>query len=245
LLNKSQPIPLYFQIKESLLNKIKNHIFQDGNLIPSETELQEEYKVSRITIRRAVRELVHEGYLTTRQGKGTFVSKPKARQELNLITSWAETMTNLGMHPETKQIQLSEIAAPMNIVKLLNVSLGDKIYKLERLRYADNEPVCWMINYLNPEFVPDLLKKGLIGESLYETLEKRYKINLSMAIETVESKAARSKESSMLNIRRGAPLLHITRTTYNEDGIPIEVVMASSRADKYAYTVQLVGRPKK
>lgn len=245
MLNKSQPIPLYFQIKESLMNKIKSHFYQVGNLIPSETELQQEYKVSRITIRRAVRELVQEGYLTTRQGKGTFVSKPKASQELNLITSWAETMTALGMHPETKQIQFSEITAPINIVKLLDVSLGDKIYKIERLRYADNEPVCWMINYLNPQYVPDLLKKGLIGESLYETLEKRYNIILHMAVETVEAKAAKGKEASMLNIRRGSPLLHVTRTTYDGDGVPVEVVMATSRADKYAYTVQLVGRPKK
>lgn len=245
MLNKSQPIPLYFQIKENLMNKIRSHFYEVGNLIPSETELQEEYKVSRITIRRAVRELVQEGYLTTHQGKGTFVSKPKASQELNLITSWAETMMSLGMQPETKYIQFSEITAPVNIVNLLNISLGDKTYKIERLRYADNEPVCWMFNYLNPRYVPDLLKKGLIGESLYETLEKRYNIILNMAVETVEAKAAKGKEASLLHIRRGAPLLYVTRTTYDTYGIPIEVVTAASRADKYAYTVQLVGRPKK
>ena len=245
MLNKSQPIPLYFQIKENLMYKIKSHLYEVGNLIPSETELQQEYKVSRITIRRAVRELVQEGYLTTRQGKGTFVSKPKASQELNLITSWAETMMWLGMHPETKHIQFSEVTAPINIVKSLSMSVGDKIYKIERLRYANNEPVCWMVNYLNPRYVPELLKKGLIGESLYETLEKRYNIILNAAVEKVEAKAATGKEASLLNIRRGSPLLYVTRTTYDADDIPIEVVTAASRADKYAYTVQLAGRPKK
>lgn len=245
MLNKSHPAPLYFQVKESLMNKINDHVFRVGELIPSETELQEEYNVSRITIRRAVRDLVQEGYLKTQQGKGTFVSRPKASQQLNLITSWAETMTNLGMHPKTKHIQFSEVSAPMKIVKLLNMQLGEKVYKIERLRYADDEPVCWMINYLNPQFVPELLTKGLIGESLYETLEKRYNITLSMAVETVEAIAAKGKEASLLNIRRGSPLLHVTRTTYDADGIPVEVVMASSKADKYAYTVQLVDRPKK
>jgi len=245
LLDKSQPIPLYYQIKENLMSKIKDNHFQVSDLIPSETELQELYKVSRITIRRAIRELVQEGYLITRQGKGTFVSKPKASQELNLITSWAETMMNLGMHPQTKYIQYSEVSVPMDVAKLLNIPLGEKAYKIERLRYADNEPICWMVNYLNPQYVPDLIKTGMLGESLYETLEKRYNIILSIAVEKVEAKAARSKEAYLLNVKRGAPLLHVTRTTYDADNNPIEVVMASSRADKYAYSVKLTGRPQK
>ncbi|MHB8065442.1 MAG: GntR family transcriptional regulator, partial [Ruminiclostridium sp.] len=124
LLDKSQPIPLYYQVKENLMEKIKNKYFQVGDLIPSESELQAMYDVSRITIRRAIQELVQEGYLFTQQGKGTFVSKPKASQELNLISSWAETMVILGMHPETKVIRFSEETAPVNVAKQLNIPIG-------------------------------------------------------------------------------------------------------------------------
>jgi len=245
LLDKSQPVPLYYQVKESLMEKINNKYFQVGDLIPSETELQETYKVSRITIRRAIQELVQEGYLFTQQGKGTFVSKPKVNQELNLITSWAETMMELGLHPETKSMQCFEEPAPLNIAKLLAIPTGEGIYRIERLRYADDEPICLMTNYLNPKYVPGLLEKGLVAESLYETLENNYNIVLNRAVETVEAKAAKAKEASLLNIKRGAPLLHITRVTYDINDNPIEVVMAASRADKYAYTIKLVGRPKK
>ena len=80
MLDKSRPIPLYYQVKESLLEKIKSNQFKVGDLIPSESELQEEYNVSRITIRRAIQELVQEGHLHTVQGRGTFVSKPKVSQ---------------------------------------------------------------------------------------------------------------------------------------------------------------------
>lgn len=242
MINKSQPIPLYYQVKESLLKKIKSRQFNVGDLIPSESELQQNYRVSRITIRRAVQELVLEGLLYTQQGKGTFVSKPKASQELNLISSWAETMTALGMHPESKVIHFSEVQAPVNIAKMLDVPIGDRIYRLDRIRYADNEPICIMTNYLVPAIVPGFLPKGLQGESLYEMLERNYNIVLSRAEETVEAKAAKTNEAAMLNIRRGAPLLYATRVTYDITDRPVEVVISITRADCYSYKIKLVGR---
>lgn len=242
MLDKSHPIPLYYQVKESLLAEIRTKQFKVGDLIPSEAELQEKFKVSRITIRRAIQELVQEGHLYTQQGKGTFVSRPKASQELNLITSWAETMIALGMHPETKIVKYSEEPAPVNVAKLLNIPIGALIYRLERLRYADGEPTCIMTNYLVPAIVPGFLEKGLKGESLYEMLEKSYNIVLSRAEETVEAKAAKVSEASMLNIKRGSPLLYATRVTYDITDRPVEVVISISRADRYSYKIKLTGR---
>lgn len=244
MVDKSQPVPLYYQVKANLLEKIKNNYFNVGDLIPSEAELQETYKVSRITIRRAVQELVQEGHLFTQQGKGTFVSKPKASQELNLISSWAETMMKLGMHPETKVIKFSEEPAPINIAKLLNIPIGEKVYKIERIRNANNEPTCIMTNYLVPSIVPGLLERGLIGESLYETLEKGYNITLGRAEEVVEAKSAKVSEATTLQIKRGAPLLHATRVTYDISDRPVEVVISITRADRYSYKIKLTGRAK-
>lgn len=244
MLDKSQPLPLYYQVKEILLEKIRNEYFKVGDLIPSETELQNTYKVSRITVRRAIQELVQEGYLSTQQGKGTFVNKPKASQELNRISSWAETMTNLGMHPQTKVTQFIEEPAPFNISNLLNIPVDDKLIKIERIRYANNEPTCLMTNYLVPSLVPGLLERGLLGESLYETLEKVYGLVLSRAEEIVEAKAAKAFEATALRIKIGSPLLHATRITYDEDDRPIEVVITTSRADRYSYKIMLSGRNK-
>jgi len=245
LIDKSKPIPLYYQVKESLLKKIKSGQWQIGDLVPSEAELQENYQVSRITIRRAVQELVAEGYLSTQQGKGTFVSKPKAAQELNMISSWAETVTELGMHPQSRIISLSEEPAPANVSNMLRLHEGEKVIRLERIRYADGEPVCLMTNYLVPELVPAFLSKGLTGESLYETLERSYHIVLSRAEETVEARAANPNEAALLNIKRGEPLLYATRVTYDISDRPVEVVITISRADRYSYKIKLHGRAKK
>ena len=87
MLDKSNPVPLYHQLKESLLERITSKFYAVGDLIPSEFELQEMYKVSRITIRRAIQELVQDGFLSAQQGKGTYVSQPKASQELSLSSN--------------------------------------------------------------------------------------------------------------------------------------------------------------
>lgn len=244
MLDKLQPLPLYYQVKENLMEKITNKYFVVGDLIPSETDLQETYKVSRITIRRAIQELVQEGYLTTQQGKGTFVSKPKASQELNLISSWAETMISLGMQPHTENISFTEEAVPANVAKALNLHPGDMVYKLYRIRFVNNEPICLMTNYLIPSIVPGILEKELIGESLYETLEKGYNIVLNSAEEVVEAKAAKEKEAKLLQIKKGAPLLLATRVTYDINNHPIELVTTLTRGDRYSYTIKLSGRKK-
>ncbi|MHB8066105.1 MAG: GntR family transcriptional regulator, partial [Ruminiclostridium sp.] len=116
---------------------------------------------------------------------------------------------------------------------------------LERTRYADGEPTCLMTNYLVPSVVPGLLEKGLIGESLYETLEKRYNIILNRAEETVEAKSAKQGEAVQLQIKRGSPLLYATRVTYDITDRPVEVVVSITSADKYSYKIKLSGRTKK
>jgi GntR family transcriptional regulator len=245
LINQLKHVPLYYQVKENILYKINQGIYKVEETIPPENELQSIYKVSRITVRRAIQELVQEGFLSTQQGKGTFVSKPKATQELNLITNWAETIIKLGMHPKTKKTDLSEEPASVSVAKMLNIEPGDRVFKIERLRYVDGEPLCLMVNYLIPELVPDLLEKGLIEESLYLTLEKRYNLVLARAVEIVEACSANLREAHLLKIEKNAPLLRVKRITYDSDDRVIEVVIAVSRADRYSYTINLAGRPKK
>lgn len=245
MINQLKHAPLYYQVKEDILHKINQGVYKVEDPIPTENELQSIYQVSRITIRRAIQELVQEGYLTTQQGKGTFVSKPKATQELNLITNWAETIAKLGMHPKTKRTDMTEEPASVSIAKMLNIEPGDRVFKIERLRYVDGEALCLMVNYLIPELVPDLLEKGLIEESLYQTLEQRYNLVLTKAVEIVEACSADAREARLLKINKDAPLLRVKRITYDDEDRVIEVVIAVSRADRYSYTINLAGRPKK
>lgn len=244
-LDKVSPVPLYHQLAMDLRARLESGEFGQGEAIPTEPELEKAYGVSRVTVRRAVQELVRENLLETQQGRGTFVSAPKAIQELNAISSWAETMRSLGKNPVTRSLRIAKVPAPPQVAELLRIPPGSTVTRLERLRCADGEPVCLMTNYLRSELVPGLTESGLDGESLYETLENRYRIRLAWARETVGARAASAAEAEALTVHRGFPLLAIRRVSYGFDERPVEVVLAVNRADRYEYSVALrgLGRP--
>lgn len=244
VLDKESPVPLYHQLQEVLRHHIEREDFKEASAIPTEPELEQMYGVSRVTVRRAVQELVHEGLLVKRKGKGTFVRGPKVRQNLNTITSWAETMAARGVPTENRNIEITTIPAPPKVAVLLQLPSDTPVVKVERLRCTPEGPVTLMTNYLLPEMVQGL-NAGDVAVSLYDTLERKFGITLVNAREQVEAKAAGVNEARLLGVRRGAPLLHVTRVTYGLGDRPIEVVEASSRADRYSYEVGLSGRPKR
>lgn len=238
------PLPLYFQIVEDITKKIGDGFYVIGHAIPTETELTNIYKVSRITIRRALQDLISSGLIFTKQGKGTFVAKPKAIQNLNNVSNWAQTIKALGMEPYTEEVKFEEMPANTEIKNKLNIELGIKITKIERIRYADNEPMCIMTNFLISDMVPNIIEIDLRGSiSLYEILENKYNFVLKSAIETVEAKNANAFESDILKVAKNKALLNVTRLTYNNNDIPIEIVKTISRGDRYSYTMNLYGRP--
>jgi GntR family transcriptional regulator len=243
-LEKESPIPLYHQLQELLRSQIERGDFKESCAIPTEPELEQLYGVSRVTVRRAVQELVQEGLLTKRRGKGTFIRGPKVRQNLNTITSWAETMAARGVPTENRNIEIATVPAPPKVAELLQLPLDAPAVRVRRLRCTAEGPLTLMTNYLLPELVPGLTE-GDVAVSLYDALEHKFGIALLHAREQVEAKAAGVNEARLLEVRRGAPLLHITRVTYGQGDRPIEVVEASSRADRYSYEVGLFGRPKK
>lgn len=244
MIDRSSLIPYYIQIKEHLLKGINDNTYPVGSKIPSESELTKMFGVSRITVRQAIEALAQEGRVEKTQGKGTFVRRPKVMQELNVITSWTETMRIRGMHPETRAFSCLEQPAQEALAQVLEIDPLDPVYAIERLNYANEEPVCIMKNYLPVKLVPDLITHR-INHGLYEILEGKYGLVLASAVETIEARAANSKEAEALRIRRGSPILNVQRVTYDPDGRPIEYVIVSSIADKYAYTVSLHGRPKR
>src|SRR5690606_5351457 len=135
--------------------------------IPTEAELEERFGVSRITIRKAVEELVSEGLVVRQQGRGTFVQRPKLTHVLNSITSWTERLTALGFTPKTLETEADVVEAPKRIAQMLELGEGEEVVKLKRLRLANDEPISLMINYLPKRLVPDLAARIAGNESLY------------------------------------------------------------------------------
>jgi GntR family transcriptional regulator len=230
-------IPLYVQVREKLREELA--LLEPGTLIPPESKLEERFAVSRITIRRAIDDLVLDGLLVRQQGRGTFREVPKLVHELNAITSWTEQLKDLGYVPHTAAQELAEIAAPKKIAQLLQLAPEEPVIQLRRTRLANNEPITLMVNYLPSKNVPGFAKTGLETESLYEFLSARYGLSAAQAIDTVETRPASEAESERLRIEPWSPVLVVTRVAHMEDGRPFEVAVAVSRGDRYEYRVKL------
>lgn len=234
--------PLYRKIERILRAEIEERL-RPGDLIPTEAELEQRFGVSRITVRRAIDELAHANLLVRRQGSGTFVAQRKVTQELGILHSWTELMRELGFKPRTVDCEMMQVVPPAWVAQELNLDpvQPEAVLRIQRLRYADEEPISLMVDYVRLYFVPDLAERGLEGESLYETLEKRYGLDLAQAKDTVTARRATLFEARLLGIEPGSPVLYVTRVTYLPDNKPLGAATVVSRADRYEYRV--TGQP--
>lgn len=237
--------PLYIKISETLKKEISGGIYGAGDLLPTEDELEERFSASRTTIRNAVGKLERDGLVYRRQGKGTIVQEPKPIQNLNLITSFTETLHEKGVLVETGNLSLETINPPPQIAHQLNLPKGEKVYLVRRTRIADGVPIAFMSNYLVAGKVPGLEhKKNLLRSmGLYQLLEQEYRLELRQASETIESYISGPLEMDLLHLQDKTALFHTVRVTTLSDGSPFEVVVSVIRADRYEYRVYLEKRP--
>jgi GntR family transcriptional regulator len=238
-LDRSSPLPLYYQLKEIFRSWIISGMFDVHGKFPSENELQKMFSVSRMTIRRALTELVNEGFLIREQGRGSFVVQPRVQSSLRRLTSFSEDMQMRGLTTQSvilsfQVLRDSEVAAQMGIVK------DEELVQLRRLRLVEGEPVAIQNAFIRHRFCPDIVTRGLMDGSLYKTLENVYGLRLGLAIQTVEAKPADDYEASLLKIKVGQPVLLLERLTYLSSGEPLEYVRSSYRGDRYRFIVELV-----
>jgi Transcriptional regulators len=198
--------------------------------------------VSRVTVRRAIDELGREGLLRKEQGRGTYVHSPEITQPLNTLIGVTETMQSMGLVPEDLDVSLAIEPVPESIGALLRLERGRDVWHLIRLRASEGLPICLIDNYIVPEHVPGLSLEILL-QSLYATYERYFGLSLERSEELVEAKAATEIAAVRLQVRRGTPILVVTRTTYLENGEPLEVAVVRSRSDRYRYAITLTGRP--
>lgn len=212
-----------------------------GEAIATEAELEQRFGVSRITVRKAVDELASEGLVVREQGRGTFVGRPKLTHELNAITSWTEQVRALGYEPRTTHMEVETMAPPEHVARMLELE-DRRAVRVKRLRLADDEPMSVMVNYFPEDLVPGFGEAGIPYESLYEYLEKGYRLVPAVAVDNVETREARDEEARLLAIRPASPVIYVTRISYLEDRSPLEVAIATFRGDRYQYRVTLSGR---
>ncbi len=243
-LDENSFIPLYHQLTEKLKESIENEEWIPNSLIPSEAQLCEKYKVSRGTVRQALSQLVREGLLYRKQGKGTFVAEPKVIQQLNVFHSVAQDIKGKGLKPFSQILQKDKILPNSHIKKILNLKEGEMVFKIEALKVVDNEePLTLETTYLVEKFLRDLNKldkEEMTKVPFYNVIIEKYKVKITGVKETFEPVLVNEFEAKRLHIIPGSLALMIKRITYTADGVPFEFRRIIARSDKCKYLVRFV-----
>ena len=235
--------PKYFIVKKAIVENIDNDLYHSNEAIPSEKKLMELYNVSRITIRKAIDELVTEGYLYKIQGKGTYVKADEGSNNLFSITSSTEDVQKMGMTPSKKtKISRIEFASPKR-AKALEISTDDKVEVIGRISYANLEPLNYTIAFLPEKIFPGLIEYDLEHESLYKLINDRYSVRITKARRTIEAVLAKDEISKYLELEEGMPVILFRCVTYgivNGKEIPIEYFKCYYRTDKYKFYIDQI-----
>jgi GntR family transcriptional regulator len=203
-----------------------------GDAIPSERQLSANFRVSRLTVRAALDDLVREGYLVRRHGSGTFVSEPKIAQELTM-TSFTDDMRSRGLSPASETLDLRTVMAGARLGRLLHVSPSEPVLVAERLRLADGESMAIETVHIRASHVPGLTARDLEERSFYELLHDRYGIVAVGGEQTIEPTVTDEDESRALGVPLHSPAFRFERVTHSEEGEIVEFVDSIYRGDRY------------
>lgn len=240
-LDKSVPIPLYYQLKTLLLEEIKSNAYPVDSMIPTEKEISEMFKISRTTVRQAITELVREGWLYRVKSKGTFVAQRKIKQDfIRRLESFNEQIERTGRRPGTELLALEVVEMPERAAEAFGVVPGEKVVYLHRKRSADDEPLVTVETYLPYPKCAFLMQHNMAKESMYNVLAEREETRICRVSRILEAVAANAQDARLLNIRTGKPV-HLFHTVgYNQHDEPIEFSIARYRGDRNRFEVDLL-----
>ncbi|GAA4685569.1 GntR family transcriptional regulator [Phytohabitans rumicis] len=237
--DRSSPVPLYFQVAQRLEELIESGQLVPGTRLENEVSLADQLGLSRPTMRQAIQYLVDKGLLVRKRGVGTQVVHAKVRRTVEL-TSLYDDLDRTHQQPRTDVLSLAETTAPDEVAVALVLPTGAPVLAIERLRYAQGEPLAVMRNFLPSGLFP-LTIEDLRARGLYQ-LMRAAGINLRLADQTIGARRATAAEAKALGEVRGAPLLTMARTAYDDAGRAVEYGQHAYRASHYSFELTLVAR---
>jgi GntR family transcriptional regulator len=231
--------PMYIQVKDLLLKKIKNGEYEHGAKLPSERELSQQYDLSRMTARNALTELVREGWAFRDHGKGTFVVYPKIVKDLLKLNGFTQMLKEKGIKSTNKVLKMQVIEPTKKIANALNLTISDSVYRIERVRYGNDFPIAFEYTYIPVSYFPGLLEYDFNELSLYEVIEKNYNHELKYASQWLSILNANRYEAEILDIEDGAAVLQLEGTAYDSNDIPVEYSVTLNRSDRCVYYTEI------
>jgi DNA-binding GntR family transcriptional regulator len=238
-LNRSGPVPLYFQIASRIEAAIHDGRLPAGSRLENEVALGNRLGLSRPTIRRAIQELVDKGLLVRRRGIGTQVVHGRVSRSVEL-TSLYEDLERSGQKPETTVLSIETGEADEPVAEELGVDVGSPVLHIRRLRSAGGVPIAILDNVLPQEFA-DLDPDALAKHGLYQLLRARG-VTMRVAKQRIGARDATGQEAGLLDIRKGSAVLTMSRTAFDNSGRAVEWGQHCYRPDLYSFEMTLVDR---
>ena len=237
-IDRSSAVPLYFQVAEQLERAVMSGALGPGDRIPNEVALAAELGLSRPTMRQAISVLVDKGLLVRKRGVGTQVVQGQIRRPLAL-SSLHDDLLRAGQDPHTQVLHCRRVAAD-DVAGPLQLAPGAPVWDLLRLRLVGTDPLAVLHNQLPADAI-DLARVDLTSTGLYDAL-RAAGIHLRVAHQRIGARRADAREARLLGERRGAPLLTMSRTAFDDAGRAIELGNHVYRADRQTFDVTLVDR---
>lgn len=228
------PQPLYVQIRDNLRRKILEGSYAVHERLPSENELMNAFGVSRITIRQALRDLHNEGLVFSAQGKGTYVSKPKAVQNVQRLQGFGEAMGAQGYEATARLLSIQERKPPKAVVAALRLLNGEDVVEVKRVRYLNREAVCVENSYFPLAVGRRMLGLDLSGD-IFPLLENSFGIALGRADIGIDATLADDETCQLLGLNPGEPILRVERLTHDRNGTPLDFEYLCYRGDAFKY----------
>lgn len=230
-------VPVYIQIHNEIRKEIESGKWAVGERIPSERQLSQDFDVSRMTLRQAIQTLVDEGILQRQVGSGTYVASSKVQEKMSGTTSFTEITEGQGKKPSSKTVSYHVADPSISELEKLKLKDGDQVLRMERIRYADQQPICFEVATIPIEIVSSLNKKD-ITSSLYKALEDKAGLKLGDATQTVSAILASEKIANYLNVKRGSAVLRVRQITTLDDNRPFEYVRSQYAGDRFEFYLE-------
>lgn len=226
----------YHTVRDQLLDRVE--AMSTGDQFPPERDLAQELGVSRMTLRRAIDELVTRGAVRRRHGSGVFVLGPKLDQSL-MASSFTEDMRARGLRPGARTLAFDVVAAGSRVARRLQIAETDEVAKISRLRLADDEPIALEQLNVPRQLFLDLEAQDLEDRSFYVFLKERCGLTVARSVQTIEPTILDAQEAQHLEVPPNTPALMFERTSWSADDEPIEFVRSIYRGDRYKLHIEL------
>lgn len=231
-------MPLYLQLEDCIKQEIRAGYWKPGDRIASERELMQIARVSRATVRQTLSSLVQQGILDRKHGRGTFVTRPKFEQPVQVAFSFSDQIRALGLAMHDQILKQEVIQTPPDLAKEYGLPANEPVIHLLRLRLLEDVPLMVNQSYIVHRFCPDLLDNRLDG-SLYRLLTEKYQLPLLRSTDVLEAAPADGMIARYLAIPRGEPIMSTARLAYTRDDALLHVGLTYIRGDMCRFRVDL------